>query len=65
MFKVVIERERELQVVGYYKTQAEATRVAQRTTIYSKHTYRVSVVEFSEDELPTRKKSDSNIGLWL
>ena len=65
MYKVTIQRPRELETVGYYKTKTEAVQVQQQITVYAKHNYKVSVVEFSEDELFKSKKSDSLIGIWL
>ena len=64
MFKVTIQRPRELQTVGYYKTLTEAEQVVQTIRANQSHNFEVKVNEDDKSDLPAMAKRDG-IGLWL
>jgi hypothetical protein len=64
MFKVTIQRPRELQTVGYYETLTEAERVVQTIRANQSHNFEVKVNEENGSDSPAMAKRDG-LGLWL
>lgn len=65
MYKVVIHRPQGLDTVGYYENKTTAEQTLMQIKVYAKHNYKVEVVEFDKEEMPTFKKSNSLLGVWL
>jgi hypothetical protein len=65
MYKVVIHRPQGLDTVGYYENKISAEQALMQIKVYAKHNFKVEVIEFSEEEMPKFKKSNSLLGVWL
>ena len=64
MFKVTIQRPRELQTVGYFETLTEADQAVQTIRANQRHYYEVKVSEDNGSDAPSVAKRDG-VGLWL